>query len=381
MGIGMEHLEGYTVMKFYSKAWYLIIAPMFWVALVFFTLSTEALAEPYLAVKNNMKCATCHVNPLGGGLRTTFGNLYGHQLLPAKTLDVTTADAGKLAEWIGVGGNFRYNAEHIEDGTDQQTSTFKVDSSQLYMAVKPKGSALTFYIDQQVAPGAAINREAFILYNFSGNNYVKAGKLYLPFGLRLEDDSALVRQATGFNFDSSDNGVELGLDFATSTINVFVSNGTGAVSNSDDRFLYGIKAEKLFQGFRLGSTVVRNDGIDEQQNMMNLYGGLGWGDFTFLAEADYIINSLVGDLEQKQWVALFEVNYQWSKGLNLKLTSEYFDPDMDISENQETKYSIIAEYTPISHLQLRAGARISDSIPQRLERNNEKLFVQAHLYF
>lgn len=381
MAIGMERQEGCIVMKFYSKAWSLIVAPLVWLAVVFFTLSAQVQAEPYLAVKNNMKCATCHVNPLGGGLRTTFGNLYGHQLLPATTSDVTAADAGKLAEWIGVGGNFRYNGEHIGDDAGTQTSTFKVDSAQLYMAVKPSGSALTFYMDQQVAPGAAINREAFILYNFSGNHYVKAGKLYLPFGLRLEDDSALVRQATGFNFDSSDNGVELGLDFATATVNLFVSNGTGAVSNTDDRFLYGVKVEKLFQGFRLGSTVVHNDGINDQQSMLNFYGGLGWRDFTLLAEADYIINASIGDLKKKQWVGLFEVNYQWAKGLNLKLTSEYFDPDIDISENQETKYSMIAEYTPVSNLQLRAGARIADSIPQRPERNNEKIFVQAHLYF
>ncbi len=381
MVIVMEHQGGYIVMKFYSKVRNLIIIPLLWAGMFFLTFSTNVLAEPYLAVKNNMKCVTCHVNPLGGGLRTTFGNVYGHQLLPTKTSDVTTADAGRLAEWIGVGGNFRYNAEHIENDTEQKTSTFKVDSAQLYMVFKPKGSGLSFYIDQQVAPGAAINREAFIMYNFSGNHYVKAGKLYLPFGLRLEDDTALVRQATGFNFDSSDNGVELGLDFATTTINLFVSNGTGAVSNNDDRFLYGIKAEKLFQGFRVGSTAVRNDGLNDQQSIFNLYGGLGVGDFTFLVEADYIINSLSGNIEQKEWVALFEVNYQLLKGLNLKVTSEYFDPDMDIRENQETRYSIVAEYTPISNLQLRAGTRIADSIPQRLERNNEKIFIQAHMYF
>lgn len=377
----MEHLEGYIVMKSYSKPWYLAVFPLFWVALVFFTISSKALAEPYLAVKNNMKCGTCHVNPLGGGLRTTFGNIYGHQLMPATTSDITTADAGRLAEWIGLGGNFRYNGEHISDDTDNQTSTFKVDSAQLYMAIKPKGSSVTFYLDQQVAPGAAINREAFVLYNFSGNHYVKAGKMYLPFGLRLEDDSAFVRQATGFNFDSSDNGVELGLDFAASTVNLFVSNGTGAVSNTDDRFLYGIKVERLFSGFRLGGTAVHNDGVNDKQSMMNLYGGLGWGNFTLLAEADYIINSSADSPKQKQWVALFEINYQLLKGLNLKVTSEYFDPDINISENHDTKYSLIAEYTPVSNLQLRAGARIADSIPQRPERNNEKLFVQAHFYF
>jgi hypothetical protein len=127
-------------------------------------------AEPYLAIKNNMKCSTCHVNPLGGGLRTSFGNIYGHTQLPQKVGDFSSAEMGKISSFLGLGGNLRYNAEHSSDDADNTSSTFRVDSAQLYLAITPTDTGLTFYLDQQVAPGAAVNREAYLQYNFSGQH-------------------------------------------------------------------------------------------------------------------------------------------------------------------------------------------------------------------
>lgn len=341
----------------------------------------RASAEPYLAIKNNLKCGACHVNPLGGGMRNSFGNIYGHTQLPQKVTDFSSAEMGKINSFLGLGGNLRYNAEHSADDADNTASTFRVDSAQLYVAITPKDSGITFYLDQQVAPGAAVNREAYIQYNFSGQHYIKAGKMYSPFGLRIEDDTALVRQVSGFNFDSSDNGVELGLEFEQATVNFFVTNGTSAVSNDDDNFQYGIKAEKIFSNFRIGSTAVLNSSDDTDRQLFNLYGGVHFGDFTFLGEIDWISTEQLQGDDINQLVGLVEMNYQWMQGLNLKLTAEYFDPNSDVDENHENRVSFVAEYTPMSNLQLRTGVRLSESIPQQPQRSNDKFFLQAHLYF
>jgi hypothetical protein len=343
--------------------------------------SQTVLAEPYLAIKNNMKCSTCHVNPNGGGMRTAFGNIYGHTQFAAKASDFTSAELGKITDFIGLGGNVRYNAEHSEDDADNRSSSFRIDSAQIYLSIKPKDSKLSFYLDQQVAPGASINREAYIQYNFSGQHYIKAGKMYVPFGLRIEDDSAFVKQVTGFNFDNSDNGVELGLDYGQTTVNLFVTNGTSAVANNDDKFLYGVKAERLFSNFRLGATAILNSADQNQQQIGNIYGGVTWGKFTFLSELDWLMTEQIQGDDLQQFVALNELNYQWKQGLNLKFSAEYYDPDTDVAENHETRYSIVVEYTPLSNIQLRAGLRSSDGIPQQPNRSSERLFLQTHLYF
>ncbi|GLR72531.1 hypothetical protein [Agaribacter marinus] len=338
-------------------------------------------AEPYLAVKTNAKCSACHVNPIGGGMRTKFGNLFGHTQLPAEISDIAAADIGEITDYLKVGGNFRYNAQATQNDAGEDSSTFRVESAQVYVALTPKNSKFTLYLDQQVAPGAAVNREAFLLYNYSGNHYVKAGKMYVPYGLRLEDDSSFVRQVTGFNFDSSDNGVELGLEYDKASVNFFITNGTSAVSNNDDKFLFGAKAEKLFNNFRVGGTLVVNGAEENEQRYYNLYGGLTVGNWVFLTEANLIETEQAFGPDKEELVSLIEANYQLQKGLNIKVTGEYYDPDRSFSNNQETRYSLVVEYAPISMLQLRAGVRSSEGIPQQPSRTNELMFLQTHIYF
>ncbi|GLX78343.1 hypothetical protein tinsulaeT_16830 [Thalassotalea insulae] len=340
----------------------------------------KTYAEPLLAYLNNLKCSACHVNPDGGGLRNSFGNAYGYSVLPQKQLGTDSADIGKVSDYLRLGGNFRSNAEYVKDKTDQESATFKVDSAQLYLAFNLKDT-ITFYLDQKLAPGSAINREAFVMYHFNSNDFVKAGKIYVPFGIRLEDDSALVRQATGFNFASSDNGIELGFEREHSLLNFFVTNGTSAVSNDDNNFLYGLRAEYLFSNARVGTTLTLNDRDEGKRQIVNFYGAYSLGKFTLLTEWDWIESEQTTGGNKEQLVGLFELNYQWMPGLNIKLTSEWYDPDRQISEDQETRYSLVTEYTPLSHIQLRAGIRVMDSIPQFEQRNNDLLFIQTHFYF
>jgi len=353
-------------------------------------LSADLKAEPYLAIKNNLQCAACHVNPNGGGLRTDFGRIYGQNMLPAKANSYDSTKLAKLTQYLSIGADARFNAtfKKTDQAENNTSQSFEVSSTQLYLNIKIPDSGLSLYIDQQVAPGSAINREALVMYQFEQNSlfdgsYVKAGKLFLPYGLRIEDDSAFIRQATGMNFDNSDNGVEYGINHNNTSANFYVSNGTSQSSNNDDSLLYGMRVEHLFASFRLGASAVLNDG-EQQVQMLNLYGGSTWRDLTFLAEVDYLILEEANSVNQqdiKQLVTLAEVNYQWRQGWNFKLTAEYFDPDQDVDENEQTRYSFITEYTPISNVQLRLGLRAKQDIPQQPQQNSDTVFVQSHFYF
>jgi len=73
-------------------------------------LSNRVNAEPYLAIKNNLKCSACHVNPDGGGLRNEFGKIYGQQLLPAKASNFDSIKMAQVTQFLSIGADARFNA-------------------------------------------------------------------------------------------------------------------------------------------------------------------------------------------------------------------------------------------------------------------------------
>jgi len=343
----------------------------------------QVLAEPYLAVKTNNKCSACHVNPIGGGARNDYGAYYGAKVLPEVMSSATNFDPGRATDSVRLGGDLRVNFSR-SDTDDADSQSFNTETGQIYIAVQPKESRFLFYLDQQIAPGAAFSREAFIQTKLNANNYLKVGKLMLPYGLRLEDDSAFIRQATQVNFDNSDNGVELGFEFAKATVNVAFTNGTARASNDDEEFQYALRAEYLGHYWRIGSSALINDAELGTRSMFNVFGGFSWNGYGIMAEIDHIedesIVNVNGESEVKL-AAFLELNKEFAKGYNLKLTTEFLDPDDDIEENERVRHSMLVEYTPFANFQVRGGLRNGDDIPQRNEGNFTDMFIQAHMYF
>src|SRR2546430_17326971 len=57
----------------------------------------------------------------------------------------------------------------------------------------------------------SLNREAYGLFWSADHSwYLKGGQMYLPFGLRLQDQTALARQASAISVATPDQGAEVG---------------------------------------------------------------------------------------------------------------------------------------------------------------------------
>jgi hypothetical protein len=52
-----------------------------------------------------------------------------------------------------------------------------------------------------------------------------------------------------------------------------------------------------------------------------------------------------------------------------------------VSEDEQTRSSVVWEYSPIQFIQTRVGYRSYDGIPQNPAQNREELFVELHLPF
>ena len=353
-------------------------------------------AEPYLAVRTGFKCGVCHVNPTGGGKRTEFGSTYSQTTLAAERLDLTTGKAvpaagagsepavwtGKLNDHLAIGSDLRANLQGTLVPNNPSTVAFDQTRAQVYLEVKPIVDRLTIYLDERVAPGAATNRETYAMLWFANKSvYVKAGRMFVPFGLRIEDDTAFIRQVTGTNFNSSDDGVEGGLELGPWSVNVSVTNGAGGGAETNRGKLISSLATYVQPDWRVGASASANYNGDADRRMLSAFAGLRTGIVSWLASGVYITDDGTPTGRLKQWATLVEGNVEVAKGHNLKLSYEYHDPNVDVREDHRVRYSALWEWVPFQFTQFRLGVRKNHGIPQNDAQNATELFLQWHAFF
>jgi len=339
-----------------------------------------AAAEPYLAVEAGLKCGNCHVNPSGGGKRNVFGTIYARSMISARAVDLVEGRKPWTGEvstrWFGVGGDFRGGYESIDvPGTEEQNE-WAVSRSTVYAELKLVPKLLSVYADQKLAPEDSENREAYLLLTpMQGKFTVKAGQMFRPFGLRLQDDETFVRQATGVNFLTPDDGVELGLELAKWSAQFAVIQGEGG---ADDQ-LSG-SAVYVLPKWRLGASLNTSEDAFGDRTMESVFGGLKTGAISWLAELSMIHDTApAGDNDS--YATLLEGNWRIRKGHNLKLGYEFLEPDEDRDEDQQERYSLVYEYNPIQFMQGRVGVRRYNGIPNIATSNRDELFAELHVYF
>lgn len=344
-------------------------------------MSGTASAEPYLAAQMGLKCAQCHVNPTGGGLRSVFGNAFAQTTLAAKRIgaeeDLWT---GQVMKFLSVGGNARANYNWEDVPHQDTTNDFDVEEARAYLDFGVIPNRLSVYIDQRFAPGNATNLEANVRYWFKENTfYVKAGRMYLPFGYRLEDDNAFVRQLSGINMQAPDEGFELGVEQGPWTAQIAFSNGAGGGNEVDEGKQVTTRVEFVQSKWRAGASVLYNDTDLGTRTGVGGFGAVALGPVVLLGEVDWIDDESIGD--GKLMATLAEADWKVRQGHNLKLTYEWFEPNDDVDEDEQTRASLLYEWSPIQFIQLRAGVRLYDGIPQNDNQNRTQAFLQLHGFF
>ena len=344
----------------------------------------NSAAEPYLAVAKGMHCSACHSQPAGGGMRNTYGNVFAQSELAANRIGSSDAEfwTGTVGKWLAVGGNLRGGYQYIDTPDADEVSEFDVTRGTLYIEAQVIPNRLSVYIDQQFAPDASQNREAYVkLRNRDGRWHLLAGQFYLPYGLRLQDDSAFIRRATGINFTNPDRGVQLGYEKGKWSTQLSVTNGTGGGAELDTGKQVSVVTQFVQPGWRIGASLNNNDADLGDRTMGGVFAGLRTGPIAWLAEADLVRDEIPGSSDRDGLAGLLEGNWMFRKGHNIKVSYDYFDPNRDIDEDHQVRYSVLWEYSPFQFFQSRIGARSYDGPPQFDVQNRDELFIELHGFF
>jgi hypothetical protein len=361
-------------------------------------------AEPYMQVRTGAKCMDCHTNLDGGGKRTAFAHIHAHDILhDLQLLPIPPGVKGfngQINEYVGLGMDLRVNNTTIfqdrfnKQGNVPQNKAFRRSVSSNETAV----NEFLGYTEVDVIPnyvmlygdwnlnGGVTNREGFGLVRgfLPYDTYVKAGRFFPPYGLRLWDDSAFIRSETGFTFTNPDEGAEIGFApgpfyFATS-----VTNG-----NSGDKDVqatvngYGVFEDvPVVRNVMAGASFAR---LSNQKNTAAWYAGSNIWNFTYLGEFDLIDDHTVASEGRRDQFATYaEVDYLAFDWLNIRGAFEF----LKVSNDQNrTRYSIGVEPFIDRYIQPRIQYQINNGPPEpgmqqsELIQNQCALIFELHFFF
>ena len=344
-------------------------------------LAPLARAEPYLAVQQGYKCEACHVNPTGGGLRNDFGTLFTENALPQFSLPSSfPVWSGNLFKFLRVGADLRTGRSETaapDTPTEKQSG---LEQLRAYADVSIIPNRLEYYVDESFAPGKAQPNEYYGRYSDPAHGwYLKAGQFYLPFGWRLQDNTAFVREVSGISMTTPDRGFELGLELPGWSAQVDYSRGQSNIALGTGHQITG-QVVWVKNDWRVGTAASFTQSVFGNRQVEALFAGLRTGPVAWLGEADLVRDAGFPEGTRTFAAALGEADWALHKGHNLKLTAELFDPDRSIANDQQARWSLLYEYTPIPFVQLRAGFRRYRGIPQNDLDNRRMLFMELHVF-
>lgn len=340
-------------------------------------------ALPRFAVRMGAKCQSCHVNPTGGGMRNFYGSTsYGREALPIKSWQEEFALEEfntQLNDFISIGADFRtlYAWQQVNQG-----QFFFQMQGDVYLRANV-AKKINLYLDKGLRTGYEIFGIANVL---PASGYVKVGRFWPAFGLKIDDHTIFVRRYTGFNLESferpEDTGVEVGFLPGPFTGIVAVSNGGALDAPTGKIRAFLGRAEVIFSAapfnFMMGGSAYRLKRGREGKTIAGGFLGVAFeNNAVVLAEVDYIDDKTgVGDV--KNLVSYVELDYAIIQGFDLKAAYDFYDPDTKSKTGASSRYSFGFEFFPIAGIEVRPVYRILKEEPVN-QRNNE-FHLLIHFY-
>jgi len=362
-------------------------------AIMLLLLALSAGAVPRYSVMYNQSCSLCHNDPSGGGQRS----LYGAQFFAYTDLAMKPIPMEKIGTiqpmlndqiQIGVDGRVQvYGLDSSGNGKTIEGITSMAMQGNLYLSFQLSPKWL-FYLNKGLYAGFEIWGMGHIL---PFNGYIKVGRTTPPYGLRLADHKAFIREPLKLGMGWYETGVEIGFHPQQFTFAVSVTNGRD-VAQSDFVADTKNKAVTARTDMRfpigqldvwVGVTGRYNDTSGERQAYRGVYGGLGLGRLCFLGEMDVHDSKPGGGATAKELCSYAELSYRIARGVLVRVEHNFHDPNLDAKTGAENMYVIGAEIVPTGFMQFIPNLRIHD-LKGGEEYSGEDYLegeVQFHIFF
>ena len=392
-------------------------------------LAGPAVAEPYFAVREGLKCSACHTNMNGGGKRTDLVSTHARDILHYPSFFGAFSNppdffTGEINKYVSVGADLRASnsavfqdlgshtqcSQRIQNGSptavcvdNNEVFRGRLDKDRIEMTeavvygeLRLIPDYLTLYVDERFQP-TTDNREAFgLLRNvLPWNGFLKAGQMFLPYGLQLQDDEAFIRggrkspsssMTSGFSFNKEEPAFEAGFEPGPFTFILAVSDGS-----ADDRDVRvtgtasALVADlPVVRNVLVGSSFSRVGPPNTETVIFGFFCGTNIERFTFLAEADFRNDrtQATDGRNTGRFIAYGEGDYLLFDWLNLKATVDYSDSDGRLGDTMDSENRVSVGLEPFLNrfMQTRLFYRVNNGISTDATHNQNVLFAEVHLF-
>ncbi len=345
----------------------------------------HADATPRLAASYGQNCQLCHVNPTGGGMRTSFVTQFmGPTELALKPLtahEPSLMPNPKINDQITIGADFRmlYLAEAVKEADTghgghqavsslKQPSTSPVRSAHLDRGgflVQDHGNATNSFLTMQGSVYLSFDPDPhFTLYFAKGwyggfetfalgrvlpaHGYIKVGQFVPDIGWRWDDHTRFTRLALWPSFPVvTDAGIEAGIYPGPFVASAGVFNG--AANAFDDNSQKEIVGRVLYRQrigsvhAALGGSARWNRGPDSRELTLGAQGQAGWGRLAYLGDFFRIRRELLGPDTPgttRSWVFSQQLDFKPHRGVDLYLGYDFYDPNTDSGGSTQSEVSV-----------------------------------------
>jgi hypothetical protein len=307
-----------------------------WFALLFFSLTApQAAAVPRYSAEYGQRCALCHFEPTGGGLRTTYATM---ALIPENLafLRKDPAEVAAIRPDLGEAVTFGLDLRSLLYQGEQGRSSQLDMQADVYLGVQ---------MDAQFAAYVELGKHgaqeyAGLAYVLPLNGYLKAGRFTPDYGWQWADhklasrEYLLAEQGSPSAASLREAGVEIGLHRQTWEATGSLLQGGGRTGESfAGRFVMRQRAGPV--NVALGTSILRRE--------LPVGHARAWGGFGYAAAGPVFWVFAVdetGNAHRNGLLVSHELSLRMVQGIYTRGTYSFQDPDHRETTGTRTRWSL-----------------------------------------
>jgi hypothetical protein len=382
-------------------------------AVLLFGVAAARRAEAYtwMIREGESRCVSCHVDPSGGGLLTAFGREQGADVLrtrfSGKDDEEAIARSGKFfwgafdtPDWLLLGGSFRPAMLITRASADGQTNTSRtgiIMQADLRAGIRAGGwraSATVGAISNNSyasIAGNVVSREHWVGYAFDSDTYtVRAGRMNLPYGLRIIEHNLWVRASTRTDInDQQQHGAAFTFDNRRVRAEVMAILGNYQISPDAYRERgYSAYAEVLLApAVAIGAssliTHAAKDIVLAVPNTRQAHGlfarAVPWTPLVLMAEGDLTVDDPTGAPHAVGVATMLQADVEPLHGLHLIATGETWRPGGTLTSTFYGGFGAVDWFIGW-HIDLRVDAGWQSMPFGNMTVDATSILLQFHLY-